>query len=283
LLISTTSPRYKPSFALNRDVVRKTEAPGFEFVLSMFKLRDFGSESEFWDECIESCTLMAASAAVTDRIKLFASSTMQIMRDLWETGSCDLDGEYFKMTDCRLSPRPGSPVEIVAAGQGTVGMDFAARYADYRLCMVADVNTPTKFPPAVGRQIAAAERVGRDVGAYAMFMIIADEAAQAKWDLCKAGKDMVALSWMGVQAAADERADFSSTAKSIADPVSAVNFNIGTLVGSYATVARLVDELATVPGVEGIMLTFDDFIEGINKSGGHIMPLIECRKVGVAA
>jgi pyrimidine oxygenase len=344
-LISTTSPRYKPSFALNRDVVQKAEALGFEFALSMVKLRGFGGESEFWDHCLESFTLMAAIAAVTTRIKLFASSAVltlppaiaarmaatiddvapgrfginivsgwqeaeysqmglwpgkqhfdkrykycaeyvQVMRDLWETGSCDLDGEYFKMTDCKLSPRPSGKIELVAAGQSGTGMEFAAQYTDYNFCMGEGVNTPTKFAPSVARLVAAAERTGRDVGAYALFMIIADEtdeAAQAKWELYKAGKDMTALSWMGMQAAADDKADLSSTARSMANPVSAVNFNMGTLVGSYATVARLMDELATVPGVKGIMLTFDDFLAGMDAFGAHILPLMQCRKAKVAA
>jgi pyrimidine oxygenase len=339
-LISTTSPRYKPSFALNRDTVQKAEAIGFEFALSMVKLRGFGGESEFWDHCLESFTLMSAIAAVTSRIKLYASSAVltlppaiaarmaatiddvapgrfginivsgwqeaeysqmglwpgkshfdnrykycaeyvQVMRDLWETGSCDLKGEYFQMTDCKLSPRPEAPIRIVAAGQSGVGMDFAAQYADYNFCMGEGVNTPTKFAPSVARLVAAAERTGRDVGAYALFMIIADEtdeAAQAKWELYKAGKDMDALAWMGMQAAEDDKADLSSTARSMTNPVSAVNFNMGTLVGSYATVARLMDELATVPGVKGIMLTFDDFLAGIDAFGKHIQPLMQCRK-----
>ena len=38
-LISTTSPQYQPSFALNRDVVQRAERYGFEFALSMVKLR----------------------------------------------------------------------------------------------------------------------------------------------------------------------------------------------------------------------------------------------------
>jgi pyrimidine oxygenase len=62
------------------------------------------------------------------------------------------------------------------------------------------------------------------------------------------------------------------------NPVSAVNFNMGTLVGSYATVARLMDELATVPGVKGIMLTFDDFLAGMDAFGEHILPLMQSRK-----
>jgi pyrimidine oxygenase len=67
------------------------------------------------------------------------------------------------------------------------------------------------------------------------------------------------------------------------NPVSAVNFNMGTLVGSYETVAKLMDELATVPGVKGIMLTFDDFIEGMDAFGQRIQPLMECRRAKVAA
>src|SRR5580693_9408060 len=75
-LISKTSPQYKPSFALNRDVTLLAEKYGFEFALSMVKLRGFGGESEFWDHCLESFTLMAGIAAVTQRIKLIASSAV---------------------------------------------------------------------------------------------------------------------------------------------------------------------------------------------------------------
>jgi pyrimidine oxygenase len=208
------------------------------------------------------------------------------MRDLWEKGSCDLDGEFFKMTDCKLSPQPHGRIELVAAGQSGTGMAFAAQYTDYNFCMGEGVNTPTKFAPSVARLVEAAEKTGRDVGAYALFMVIADEtdaAAQAKWELYKEGKDLTALAWMGVQAAADDKADASSTAKSIANPVSAVNFNMGTLVGSYATVAGLLDEIATVRGVKGVMLTFDDFIDGMEAFGQHIQPKMQSRKAVVAA
>ena len=75
-LISTTAPRYRPSWELNRDVVLKAEQYGMEFALSMVKLRGFGGESEFWDHCLESFTLMAALAAVTKRIRLFASTAV---------------------------------------------------------------------------------------------------------------------------------------------------------------------------------------------------------------
>jgi pyrimidine oxygenase len=339
-LISTTSPQYKPSFDLNREVVQLAESYGFEFALSMVKLRGFGGKSEFWDHCLESFTLMAGIAAVTKKIRLFASSAVltmppaivarmastidsiapgrfgvnivsgwqeaeysqmgvwpgkahfdrryqycgeyvQVMRDLWADGKSNLKGDFFQMDDCVLSPRPSSMPAIVAAGQSNAGIQFAAEYADYNFCMGEGVNTPTKFAPSVTRLVEASAKTGRKVGAYALFMVIADdtdEAAQAKWETYKAGKDLDALSWMGAQAAADDKADTSSTARSMTNPVSAVNFNMGTLVGSHATVAALLDELATVPGVAGIMLTFDDFILGMKRFGDHIQPLMQSRK-----
>ena len=46
---------------------------------------------------------------------------------------------------------------------------------------------------------------------------------------------------MAGQAGADPTAMVGSTAKSIALPEGAINFNMGTLVGSYASVARMLD------------------------------------------
>jgi pyrimidine oxygenase len=338
-LISTTSPQYMPSFDLNREVVQKAEYYGLEFALSMIKLRGFGGKSEFWDHNLESFTLMAGLAAVTRRIKLFASvavltmppaivarmaSTIdsiapgrfginmvsgwaeaeysqmglwpgdahfqhrydfcteyvQVMQELWQTGRSDFKGQYFTMTDCRLSPQPSAPVEIVCAGQSDRGMQFAAQYGDYNFILGAGLNTPAAFAGSNQRLISAVQATGRDVGAYVLFMVIADEtdeAAMAKWSHYKAGMDVDALSWMAGQASVDTTASGASTARSISLPESAVNFNMGTIVGSYASVARMLDEAAAVPGTKGLMLTFDDFIIGMDQFGRHIQPLMKSR------
>ncbi len=78
-LISTTSPQYKPSFDLNKTVVQKAEAFGFDFALSMIKLHGFGGPSQFWDYNLESFTLMAGLASVTERIQLFATCAVLTM------------------------------------------------------------------------------------------------------------------------------------------------------------------------------------------------------------
>ena len=72
-IISTTSPQYNPSFELNKQTTLNAERYGFDFALSMIKLRGFGGKSGFWDQNLESFTLMAGLAAVTSRIKLYAT------------------------------------------------------------------------------------------------------------------------------------------------------------------------------------------------------------------
>ena len=72
-IMSAHSPQYMPSFHLNRTIAAQAEAYGFNFLLSMVKLRGFGGQTEFWDHNLEPFTLMAGLAAVTTRLQLFAS------------------------------------------------------------------------------------------------------------------------------------------------------------------------------------------------------------------
>jgi pyrimidine oxygenase len=55
------------------------------------------------------------------------------------------------------------------------------------------------------------------------------------------------------------------------------------LIGSYASVARMLDVVAETPGLSGIMLTFDDFIVGMEQFGEHIQPLMKSRNPSLMA
>src|ERR1700736_6000223 len=72
-LLSENAPQYRPSFDINKEVVLRAEKYGFDFALSMIKLRGFGGKTEFWDHNLESFTLMAGLAAVTSKIRLYAT------------------------------------------------------------------------------------------------------------------------------------------------------------------------------------------------------------------
>ncbi|MFM9938998.1 MAG: pyrimidine utilization protein A [Hyphomicrobiaceae bacterium] len=210
----------------------------------------------------------------------YSTEYMRILRDLWETGMSDFKGEYFKMDKCVLSPRPSHAIKVVAAGQSDRGMEFSAQFCDYNFCLGEGVNEPTKAASVPVRVLQHAKKTGRDVGAYMLYMIIADEtdaAALAKWDLYNKGADREALAHLIGKAAEDPNLTAASTASAIARSASPINFNMGTLVGSYANVAKMMDDVATMPGVKGIMLTFDDFLLGLDSFGQRIQPLMKCR------
>jgi pyrimidine oxygenase len=112
-------------------------------------------------------------------------------------------------------------------------------------------------------------------------MIVADEtdaAASAKWEHYKAGTDLEALAWRDSQAEDDPSQDpYAQPNRRKTFGIDKLPTNQGVFVGSYASVARMLDELAGVPGVRGVMLTFDDFIIGMEQFGARILPLMRCR------
>jgi pyrimidine oxygenase len=211
----------------------------------------------------------------------YSTEYVTIMRELWETGASNFKGEYFQMEDCRLSPPPQAYVKIVCAGQSPRGIEFGASHGDYNFVAGKGINTPTAHAATNAAMAEAAARTGRDVGNYVLLMVIADEtdaAAEAKWRHYNDGADLAAMGWLAGQANADANAAATSTARQMAAPTGAVNFNMGTLVGSYAAVARLLDECAAVPATKGIMLVFDDFLIGLEQFGQRIQPLMKSRQ-----
>ncbi|HEX8414567.1 MAG TPA: pyrimidine utilization protein A [Sphingomicrobium sp.] len=337
-LISEHSPQYMPSFDLNKEIALRAEEYGVDFLLSMIKLRGFGGKTEFWEHGLESFTLMAGLAAVTHKIKIYATcptliippafaarmcntidsishgrfglnlitgwqrpeySQMglwpgdehfksryqmlgeyaHILRELWATGVSDYKGDYYQMDDCRVRPVPESDMKIICAGSSDAGLAFSAQFADYAFCLGKGVNTPTAFAFNNVRLAAATQKTGRDVKMYVLVMVIAaetDDEAMAKWRSYNDGVDVDAISWLAEQGAADKH-NKDTNVRQLAAPDGAVNINMGTLVGSYESVARMLDQIAEVPGTGGVLLTFDEFIEGTEMFGTRIQPLMRCR------
>ena len=338
-LISKNAPQYKPTFELNKEIVQRAEHYGFDFALSMIKLRGFGGETEFWDYNLETFTLMAGLAAVTSKIKIYATAAtlvmppaivarmastidsisngrfglnvvtgwqkpeysqmcmwpgeeyfgkryqylseyVQILRQLFETGQSDFKGEFFNMDDCQVKPMPQADMKIICAGQSDDGLAFSAKYADYNFVFGKGLNTPTAYAPINYRLKAQTDKTGRDVSTYVLFMVIADETdekAQAKWQSYNEGADMEAIAWLQDQGSKDKTSGSDTNIRHMASSVSPVNINMGTLMGSYEKVASMLDAIAEIKGTDGILLTFDDFIQGVEDFGTRIQPLMKSR------
>ena len=116
---------------------------------------------------------------------------------------------------------------------------------------IATHSGPAPAHGGTWRERLATAGTGRHVTTYVLMMVVAaetDEAAFAKWEHYKAGLDHEAVAWMGQQGSADTRSGADTNVRQMTDTSSpsAVNINMGTLVGSYASVARMLDEMAEV-------------------------------------
>src|SRR3569833_126770 len=321
-LISENSPQYMPSFDLNKEIAQRAERYGVDFLLSMIKLRGFGGKTEFWEYGLESFTLMAGLAAVTEKIKIYATCPTLVippafaarmcntidsishgrfglnlitgwqrpeysqmgmwpgdehfrkryqmldeyagfLRELWEKGESDFKGDYYKMDDCRVKPTPTGDMKIICAGSSDEGLAFSAKWADYAFCLGKGVNTPKAFAFNNERLALAPEKTGRDVSVFVLVMVIAaetDEEAMEKWIHYREGVDQEAVAWLGEQGAADKTST-TTNVRQLADKESAVNLNMGTLVGSYESIARMLDEASTVPKTGGVLHDIEEINE----------------------
>ncbi|MGE0226269.1 MAG: pyrimidine utilization protein A [Acetobacteraceae bacterium] len=212
----------------------------------------------------------------------YCAEYVSIMQELWATGRSDHKGDFFQMDDCRCLPMPTAKIPIICAAQSDAGTKFASEYADYNFCASFGYNAPLAVAPSVARLVEANKISGRNCGALILTMIIADEtdaAANAKWEHYKAGTDLEALAYRDEQASDDPTTDiYAQPHRRKILGTNKLPTNQGVLVGSYASVARMLDELATVPGVQGVMMTFDDFVIGMEQFGTRIMPLMQSRE-----
>jgi pyrimidine oxygenase len=330
-IASTTSPSYMPSFELNKQICQKAEKYGFEFALSMIKLRGYGGLTEHWDYALESFTLMAGLAAVTDKMKLYASIAtptihpamvarmavtidsiapgrfgvnivagwnkseyaqmglwpgdefyefrydyaseyVEIMRQLWTKGQSDFKGRFFQLEDCVCKPLP-SDIAVISAGASDRGRQFTAEYCDYNF--TGGMGGPAGVAETNRLLAVEAEKVGRKVQTYMSFMVILGETdadAQRKVALYEEGIDIDAMNFAKSQAALDVNSTGTSARIVARDPKAVA---ASAIVGSPATVAEKLNEMASIEGIAGMMLTFDDFLEGVEVFGSEVMPLLD--------
>ncbi|UZN04154.1 LLM class flavin-dependent oxidoreductase [Cellulomonas sp. S1-8] len=206
----------------------------------------------------------------------YATEYATILRELLETGHCDFTGKHFQVEDCRVGFHPENHVPIAAAGASERGRRFAAQFADYNFTMAKD----TEGIRAAQAQIhAAAGENGRDVRILTQRSVIlddTDELALKRIEHINAGADSVALANQKGHYAVDSSGTSSAAAEASIATYQAVDPGSASLfAGSPATVARKVNALAAVGGIDGLLFSFDDFGEGLDRFGDEVVPLLD--------
>jgi pyrimidine oxygenase len=340
-ILSSTSPRLDGSYEYNRQVAVLAEETGLDFIMSMAKWRGFGGVTEHWRYALDSQILMAALAAQTKRVKVwatvhtllqnpavtakmiatldqvsggraglnivtgsykdefeqmgawrddlghdarydFATEWVRVIKRLWSEPAVDFDGCYFKLKDCQSDPKPVSrprPV-LICAGTSGRGMQFTVEEADAIFCGGKD-DAELARTSRLAKQMARA--AGRSIRTYAMNTLVlgdTDAAAGATAEAYRAGFDEGALRGMlraygFLDSEIGKENSFITNARS--------GFMAARTIGSPGTVTQRLIQLLTECELDGMMLIFPDYLEGLPRFAQEILPELRERFPQAAA
>jgi pyrimidine oxygenase len=190
-----------------------------------------------------------------------------IVKRLWSEPSVNFDGRYFTMKDCVSEPKPLSRPrpDLICAGMSMRGLRFAVQAAD--ICFIGGRTPEERREASRGAKRIAAE-YGLTTKTYMMCTVIhgeTDAAAEALVERYRDGVDMGAViemlrSW-GVP---PERLTSVAQAQGA--------FMTHTVVGAPSTCTREIEAFMHYCELDGLMLIFPDYVEGLTMFGSEILP-----------
>jgi len=213
-----------------------------------------------------------------ERRYAYAAEYVRALRALWSEGTTTFSGEFFSFDDADMRPKPLHTPTIVCAGQSPAGQAFTAEHGDRNFIM-AERSKVGDIAAGVRR---LGDEAGRDVGTYALYCIIAEETDDEADRLCAhivENADLEAISYMTTGASLDTNPDGTSAQllASLERPASEGNMaflSLPVVKGSYERVAAQLDEIAATTGIDGALLTWPDFVDGVTKFGERVKPLL---------
>ncbi|MET0452113.1 MAG: LLM class flavin-dependent oxidoreductase [Mycobacterium sp.] len=207
---------------------------------------------------------------------------LEIVTRLWtENDEFDYTGEFFTILKGGSRPRPTQRPRppIMAAGSSPVGRDFALRNAD--MCFVGLMsNDPEDWRKQVeSYKDAARSQYGREVQVWIMSSIIQrDTNAEAEAYLKRVAVDNA--DHESIQAWITERSINAHTMPQASRE--AMMLRVAAAAGGTLLVGdadKITDELAVLAdvGVDGLLMGYVDFEDGLSRLTNAILPRLEDR------
>ncbi|MGG6309359.1 LLM class flavin-dependent oxidoreductase [Paenibacillus macerans] len=198
-----------------------------------------------------------------------AKEWMQVVKRLWSEEKVTHQGQYFQLEECESLPKPLQQPrpEIICAGQSEKGMGFTIDEGD--ACFIGGRDLEDLAAVSKRAKDMAAER-GKTVKTYAMFTIVpgeTDEQAEERIKHYQAGADFGAIKGMlrsyGLEPDGRENS-MVHRAKSA--------FMTETIAGSVESIQNRIQEIIEVTNIDGMMLTFPDYVEDLTIFGKEVLP-----------
>ncbi|WP_459986858.1 LLM class flavin-dependent oxidoreductase, partial [Nocardioides sp. AN3] len=208
-----------------------------------------------------------------------AEEWTKAVKALWTGEPVTFEGEYFSLEDCKSLPTPIREPHpaIVCAGMSERGMDFTARHGER--CFIT--GTDFESLKSTGRRAKeVAKGVGTTIKTDTVLVLIiedTDEEANAVLTNFRDGVDVDA--WSNIFRIYSKDVDGASSQTVLENARRDVFFGFLPVAGSASTVANILTDLVSGGDLDGLLLTFPDYLEGLRRFDQDVRPIMESRGV----
>ncbi|MAD47381.1 MAG: LLM class flavin-dependent oxidoreductase [Oceanospirillaceae bacterium] len=195
-----------------------------------------------------------------------------IIKQLWAEESVTVNGDFFKMKDCVSEPKPVTKPRptLVCAGQSERGLRFSVKNTD--ICFIGG-----KDEQETGDISRRAKEIAKELNTtaktFCMSTIICaetDEEAQAQAQKYRDGLDLGAVRGMLESFGIDTSLQNNAMVERAGNA-----FMTHTAIGSPETCRAELSKLMKECDLDGVMLIFPDYVEGLTTFGEKILPALQ--------
>jgi len=199
----------------------------------------------------------------------YTEEWLEIVKRLWTEDSVTFNGRHFTLDDCESFPKPVQPtIPIVCATASERGYRFVAEHCTDVFFGGATVEVQKERGHRI-RELSAT--YGRPIKSHTQLILIlaeSDAEAQRMFDRYVEGADIEAIQQVWHTGAGEKSYD----------PKSLRLFYGGApVVGGPEKAADKIEQLLVDCEIDGILLCFPDFIEGLELFGAGVMPILRKR------
>jgi pyrimidine oxygenase len=209
----------------------------------------------------------------------YAQEWVDAVKALWSGDRVTFEGKYFQLDDCVSSPTPLQKPHppIVCAGMSERGMAFTARNGERAFITGADFD-------ALKATARRAKQIAHDHGTSirtdtVLVLIIADTDAEAQAIVENYREGVDVKAWRNIFHIYSQDADGASSQTVLEQAKKDVFFAFLPVAGSPETVAVTLADLVIESDLDGLLLTFPDYLEGLRRFNDEVKPVMERRGI----
>jgi pyrimidine oxygenase len=210
----------------------------------------------------------------------YAQEWTEAVKRLWTEDNVDFTGKYYEITNCTSNPKPVRQPHppIVCAGMSERGMEFTARNGERCFITGTDFDS-LKVTSKRAKEVAATfdTTIKTDT---VLVLILADTDAEAQTQLESYREGVDVEAWKNIFGIYAKDVEGASSRTVIERAKRDVFFAFLPVAGSAETVAGILGDLVVGGDLDGILLTFPDYLDGLRRFNDDVKPLMT--EAGVA-